>query len=76
MQRQETLISIRIAASEHCTQRGFLALLEGDIATAKKNLEQVHQLEVPEWGVPEQRNSTAEYFLHMIEHAGEIKARK
>ncbi len=68
-QRQDKLRAVRQNASNFFYQRGFLSLLEGDIAAAKTRFQQSRQPGVPDWGVPEVRHASAEKYLALIEAA-------
>lgn len=69
MERQQVLARRRAAEAEFYARRGLLLLFEGNIAEAEKRLLRTRQPGVPDWGVPDQRNPTAERFLNLIAEA-------
>jgi hypothetical protein len=68
-QRQQELNNRRARDTDFFWRRGFLFLLEGDVAEAKKRFERSRQPGVPEWGVLDFNHANAERYLRLIEQA-------
>jgi hypothetical protein len=75
LHRQQQLIDIRRSAADLLYQSGFSALLQADIPTARRRFELSHRSGVSEWGVPPQRNPSADLYLQLIKEA-ETKTKK
>lgn len=68
-QYQRALNDRRVNDARYYWQRGFLFLVEGNIAEAKRRFLASRQSGVPDWGVPDRRHEQAELYLHLIEQA-------
>lgn len=66
---QQNLATRRAREAEFFFRRGLLSLMEGDIATARTRFLATRQPAVPEWGLTEFTNPTAELYLRLIEQA-------
>jgi hypothetical protein len=66
---QRVLNDRRVNDSRFYWQRGFLFLIEGNIAEAKRRFLASRQAGVPDWAVPDRKHEDAERYLHLIEQA-------
>lgn len=66
---QQNLANRRAREAEFFFRRGLLSLMEGDIATARTRFLATRQPAIPEWGLPEFTNPTAELYLRLINQA-------
>jgi hypothetical protein len=67
--RQQQLTTRRVGDSEFFWRRGYLFLVEGEIAEARKRFESSRRPGVPEWGIPERIQPEAKRYLRLIDQA-------